>query len=262
MPNLLAHSLVAKRFIITEDELAPDHKKTFIHGNFDYILLGTQGPDPLFYMGVVPFHALHLPTASKMLGNKIHKTDAKRYFTLLIKQSYTIENTDERNKFRSFILGQIAHYLLDRECHPYIIYESGFDEEGKIKGRYHWEHAHFEAKIDVAIARKNKMNYFLSNPADVLKANKEELQLIDRNLVPVLKEMFGLKKLPKTLYSNAVTNMQSMIKFMNKHPGFKRRLVGRNSLGAMALPLKEDLGDVLNESRNTWRDPVTGAYRK
>ncbi len=259
MPNLLAHSLVAKRFIITEDEISPD-KSSFIHGNSDYILLGTQGPDPLFYMGIVPFHMLHIPTAMKKIGNKIHKTDARKYFSLLIKQSYTIEDSSERSKFQSFIFGQFAHYLLDRETHPYIIYESGFDEDGKITGKYHYEHAHFEAKIDVCLAKKHKMDYFLSNPEDVLNTNEETLSLIDRNFVPVLSEMFG-EKLPKKMYSNAVRNMKTMIRFMNKHPGFKRKLMGKTSIGAMALPLKEELGDILNESKNSWREPVSGVLR-
>ena len=259
MPNLLAHSLVAKRFIITEDEISPD-KSSFIHGNGDYISLGTQGPDPLFYMGIVPFHALHVPTALKKIGNRIHETDAKKYFSLLIKQSYTIEDYAERSRFQSFILGQFAHYLLDRETHPYVIYESGFDEDGKLTGKYHYRHAHFEAEIDVSLARKNKMNYFLTNPEDVLNTNDERLKLIDRNFVPVLSEMFS-EKLPKKMYSNAVRNMKATIKFMNRHPGFKSRLAGKTSLGAMALPLKEEMGDVLNETRADWKDPVSGRVR-
>ena len=52
MPNLLTHYLFAKRFSLKVEEIHrqnPDYQ-SFLTNNFEYLALGTQGPDPLFYL--------------------------------------------------------------------------------------------------------------------------------------------------------------------------------------------------------------------
>jgi hypothetical protein len=263
MPNLLAHNLVIKRFYIKEDELSGDDSDSthFIRNNLDFLSLGSQGPDPLFFVGVIPFHALHLFTAKKKFGNQIHQSDGKKYFRLLIEEAYTIEDDLERARFQSFILGQLAHYFLDREAHPYILYETGFDEDGKITGKYHYLHAHYEAQIDVCLAKKWKMTYFLDNPSDALPADKDFLRIIDMHFVPVLRRFFNDNHIPKKIYSNGITNMRSVIRNMNHHGKIKAKLIGKNSLSALYLPIDSADPKVLNESKEIWLDPVTGAKR-
>jgi hypothetical protein len=263
MPNLLAHSLVVKRFYIKEDEMPSVSKtqpKPFIKGNFAFLSLGSQGPDPLFYVGIIPFHALHLVTANKRLGNKLHKQDGKKYFRLLVEQSYMIDDDLEKCRFQSFIFGQLAHYLLDREAHPYVLYETGFDEDGRITGKYHYLHTHFEAEIDTSLAMKYRMNYFLSNPSDFIPTDKDFLKIIDRNLVPVLKKLFDEKNLPANLYSNAIINMHSWVRYINKG-NLRAKMFGKSSLSALKLPINKADTGCLNETKETWLDPVTGAKR-
>lgn len=262
MPNLLAHYLLAKRFSIRESEIALKNPNfnSFLEGNFDYFSLGTQGPDPLFFMGILPFH-LHLPTAMKKIGNQLHKSDGKRFFRFLIEQCYAIEpgkyNNKSLNQFMAFVFGQYAHYLLDREAHPYILYESGFDKNGKITGKYHYSHASFESKIDFCLAKKYKMEYFLKKPTDILVDHKSALKLVDIYFVPVLKRMFDFERLPKDMYSNGMHNYKSILSYTNSGSEMRIALVKKTNLGASRLPL-EVKEDVLNESRELWLDPVSG----
>ena len=121
MPNLLAHSLLVKRLYNNEVEKNSIEKKSFLVGNYDFLVLGSLGPDPLFYTGILPSHGLHLLTASKKVGNKLHKLDGKKLFKRMVEQVYFIENDKERNRYCAFVLGQFAHYLLDRISHPYIL---------------------------------------------------------------------------------------------------------------------------------------------
>lgn len=262
MPNLLAHYLLAKRFSLKEQEIRSrkGSSDSFLEGNFDYFSLGTQGPDPLFFVGILPWH-FHLKTAMKKIGNQLHKTDAKKYFRLLIEECYTIEpekrNVRAQSQFKAFVFGQFAHYLLDREAHPYILYESGFDDEGKITGKYHYSHARFETKIDFCLAKRFKMEYFLKDPVDILPDYKKALDLIDWHLVPVLKRMFNLKKLPKDMYSNGLLNYRKILSYTNGGTEKRIALVKNTNLGATRLP-KEVKEDVLNEKRQKWLDPVSG----
>ena len=52
MPNLLAHSLLVKRLYNNEVEKNSIEKKSFLVGNYDFLVLGSFGPDPLFYTGI------------------------------------------------------------------------------------------------------------------------------------------------------------------------------------------------------------------
>ncbi len=263
MPNLLAHYLLVKRFSLKYKEIESNYPNfhSFLDGNFDYLSLGTQGPDPLFYMGIIPFRGLHLPTAMKKVGNQIHKTDAKKYFRYLIQQCYSIDDTQTAGKeilrFKAFIFGQFAHYLLDRECHPYILYKSGFDKNGKIKGKYHYQHAYFESKLDFCLSEKYKMDHFLEDPQDILPNHPMVLKTIDRNFVPVLKQTFDLKKLPKNMYSNGLKNFRFWLKYTNHGTRARVFFFGKTNLSATRLP-KVVSEDVLNEKRDVWLDPVSG----
>ena len=263
MPNLFAHNLLVKRFSVKEKEIDARYPEfdSFLKGNFDYLALGTQGPDPLFYMGVIPFRGLHLPTAMKKIGNKIHKQDGKKYFRFLIDQCHSIDfvnQTDnEQKRFKAFIFGQFAHYLLDRETHPYVLYMSGFDSDGRITGKYHYEHAHFEAKIDYCLAKQYKMEFFLKNPASILPDRIGPLRVIDSHFVPVLKRLFDEKKLPKKMYSNGLNNFRFWQKFSNGGSNARVFFFGKSSLSATRLP-KEVNEDVLNLKKEIWLDPVTG----
>lgn len=258
MPNLLAHTLVVKRFYNRECEMGDAKEKdSILQGNYDFLVLGSLGPDPMFYVGIVPFHGLHIPTALKKIGNKIHKTDGKELFKSLIECVYVIDNDKEKKRFECYILGLLAHYFLDREAHPYILYKSGFDANGRITSHYHFEHAYYESNIDCSLAIKYSISHFVSNPDETIPENKRDLELIDSKLVPALEEMFNCH-LPKNFYSNSIRNMKSLLKWMNHNGNFKAKLLGKRiSLSAMYQPKEPDFSS-LNEEKNCWLDPCSG----
>lgn len=260
MPNLLAHSLIVKRFYNHENELGHfESCDSFVKGNYDFLVLGSLGPDPLFYTGIVPFHGLHLITALRKVGNRLHKTDGRTFFRYLIETWYNIDSDKEKRQFEAFIFGQLAHYLLDRESHPYILYESGFDKDGKITSHYHFDHAYFETNIDCALAQKYDINHFLTNPQDIISENRRSLDIIDWNLVPILEKMYGFK-LPKHLYTNAIRNMKSLLKTMNHHGTWKAKLLGKKiSLSAMVQTDHPDIS-TLNLDKKEWIDPTDGTH--
>lgn len=257
MPNLLAHYLLIKRFVLKKDEIDHNyHFDSFLNKNNDYVYMGTQGPDPLFYMGIIPFHGLHIPTALKKYGNKLHKLDGKKFFRYLIDECYRINDLDEQKSFQAFVFGQFAHYLLDRECHPYVLYMSGFDEEGKITGKYHYEHAYFESCLDFCLAKRFKMDYFVKDPQTILDTHMHPLEVVDRHLVPILARLFDDKKLPKKMYSNGWNNFRRWINYTNHGHRIRVLFFGKTNLSATRLPVEVN-EDVLNEKKETWYDPVT-----
>lgn len=267
MPNSLAHTLVVKNFYLKEGgKNFADFQGTFLFHNYEPLNLGSLGPDPLFYLGILP-PKLHLPTAKKRIGNKLHKLDGRELFRALLEEAVTIDIQDckvkkyserERNSFKAFVFGQFAHYLLDREAHPYILYESGFDENGKITGKYHYQHAYFESQIDVVLAKKYGLKGFLENPSEIYSCTKNIGTEIDFHFGNALKRIYPEIKLPKDFYSNALQNMSSLIRFMNHQGKLKAKLVGKNNLASLALPTWDCPESVLNLDHDLWRHPVTG----
>ena len=254
MPNFLAHSLVAKRVMAKEGKndsgfLASDTE--------DFFILGSFGPDALFYGGLLPQNGLHLGYARKKIGNKIHKTDAKDYFRLLVNEVYSTDDVKSRRQFEAFTLGQLSHYLLDSIAHPYIRYESGFDSNGRITGKFHYEPAHFESRIDAALGKKYGISYYLEPDHFPVCSKKKVLNCLEKPYDDVLKSRLKLKRLPKHYYSSCIKNWISIYKLSNKKGKFFTFLYGKSQLGAIRTPKDVDRS-VLNEEKQDWKNPVTG----
>ena len=154
MPNFLTHHLFVQDIYLKNNDKIDFKDRRFLKGNYFYLFWGSQGPDPLFFNGILPNNGFHPLYIKKKLGNKLHHDDFKKLLSCML---LNLEEVEEENKdaIKSFIFGQYAHYLLDSTCHPFIFYFSGFDENGKLTGKYHYKHAHYEMEIDVSLERRN-----------------------------------------------------------------------------------------------------------
>lgn len=245
MPNLFTHHLLVKEFyaeVSTSD--------SFLKNNFNCLALGTQGPDPLFYEGIVPGHMIRPILAKAKLGNEIHRSDGTKFMAQLLVQP------DMNDGYKSFVFGQFCHYILDRTCHPYVYYMSGFDSEGKLTGKYHYAHSHFEGELDVAMCLIHNFKDALKEPAKLFPADKVTLEKIEKGMTGAVSELFG-RKLPKDYYKNAVCNMRNAVKAINKMPGFMVKAMGNFVLAGQRLP-RECERTVLNETHELWKHPSTG----
>lgn len=256
MPSLLTHYRIVKRLYAEEVEGKLRPLPSFLEGNFEALALGAQGPDPLFFYPL----SGHFVVALRRYGSLLHDSDGRKFFRLLLKCCYDIDQPRELSRFRSFVLGQFAHYLLDRECHPYVYAQSGFDKNGELTGKFHYEHSAFESQIDVSIAKKAHMEYFLEHPEEVLSQDSFVLEAICRNFHAALLRYFPERKIPKNIYGSSVVWMRRAIRFVNRNPDLKRTLFHFSSLGGLALP-KTVEKDVLNERHRSWQDPITGEER-
>lgn len=246
MPNLIAHRIFIDQVIaerISSNKL------------LDALRLGTQGPDPLFYYGLIPWRSWHYLSALKKYGNLIHRTNGEEFFKKLISETQLISNPEEKSVFSAFVFGQIAHLVLDRAAHPYIYYSSGFDENGKLTGSFHYSHAKFESNIDAALAEMYTEYDFRGHTQDLLPYSPEVYRIIDRHLTPVVNSMFNAK-LTKHYYSNSIKNIRTMQKLTNVT--WLKRVTGKHSMfNALYTPKSIDK-DYLNLEHREWKHPTDG----
>lgn len=242
MPAALAHYLFAKD---TENPL---------DGAFR---LGTQGPDPFFFYGMVPWRKRKLTKEIQALGEEIHHSDFASAYAAMIAYAKNEAPEEDRSSLLSYLKGILAHYALDRSCHPYIFYRSGFDQEGRLTGHYGFAHKEFEALLDLTLSEKFS---FSRSPVKAMK--------IEEDLAKKISLLWAKSAYPgvgeDTFYAS-YKDYLTIENFLQSRSGWKRPIWKMlNKEGAMygfTYPhsaKKEESKDVLNLSKKPWMDPCTG----
>jgi len=107
MPAVYAHNFFG---IEVKRSLNPGLEK-FLNQNMDCFTLGLQGPDYLFFYK--PFRK----NPVNQLGYQIHNQPVRNFFGQALP---AIHKIGPDNPGYAYLLGFICHFMLDKECHPYI----------------------------------------------------------------------------------------------------------------------------------------------
>lgn len=111
MPSMMTHSLFANKvYNVLEKNL------THLKIKKSYYYWGAQGPDIFFYHGVLKKRE---PYPLNRIGHALHNhhiCDILERMNKFSKQYPTLDNY-----IKSYVLGFICHYALDRAAHPYVL---------------------------------------------------------------------------------------------------------------------------------------------
>ena len=135
MPALYAHlrfgEEVANALSPALQQLLQTHTGTF--------LLGTQGPDILFY---------HKPMKTNELrsfGRQLHRKTGGEIFSDQAKKITKTKEENEQSELLAYVCGFICHFTLDVFCHPYI--------DGNSSDKL--SHGKIESEFDKYVLRKD-----------------------------------------------------------------------------------------------------------
>ncbi len=245
MPACLTHYTFASRFT-PEDE----------RGYFDVIALGTQGSDPFFYYGILPFWSGEDKKEMQEVGETVHHSEiGDHYFKMM---EYALKSEKKEMLF-AYLDAIWMHYCLDRNVHPYVFYRSGMDETGHLSGFYKFSHGKFEAILDVYVGKKYET---FRKTSGTIKVKKDDLMEISRMWYQ-LHDVFPV--LTEDSFYRAAKAYKGVEGVLWSRSGAKRllfRLVGKESLAyGMSYPKRYkrfDYVDILNESHKEWAHPVSG----
>ena len=221
----------------------------------DAFLLGTQGPDPFFFFGMVPWRKKAEPAKIQGYAEELHHSD----FSLIYARMIAYANSQKgelQDTLLDYLKGAWAHYCLDRVCHPYVFYRSGFDENGQLKGHYGYAHKVFEALLDATLKKKHK----LPSPSRAMKIPQKKGMEISK-----MWQTGSPDFLNEDTFYESLRDYRSVESFLQSKTGCKRilwKMLGKeNVLYAFSYPVflkgKEGL-DALNAQKKEWRNPVTG----
>ncbi|HBE99314.1 MAG TPA: hypothetical protein DDW18_04750 [Firmicutes bacterium] len=256
MPAINTHYLFAKRHLEKESPYP------------DAFILASQGPDPFFFFGQLPWkrkereHRLDI----NRFGIGLHHEDITDIYVAMLEYA---RESEDKGLLLSFMKGIFLHYVLDRNCHPYIFSKTGFSSDPEMARFYSSCHTKSESAIDKILGeRDGSWNEDVSYCFG--KISEEDLLQISRMFFEANLLTDKYPFLEKDSYLKSVKDYMSVMKFVNKPHYFKRMLTsffGKESMAySLNYPrnLKKAYGDIdfLNEKHSSWPDPFSGEERR
>ena len=248
MPSSITHYLFAKSVLNSDIT------------NESIFFLGAQGPDVFFFYGYHPLYKENKKLISSF-GTKLHDINIAAAYDFM--HEYALNHEEHTEMIFSYIKGLFAHYTLDRATHPYIFYVTLFDNFEEQSKQYAFAHAYFETYVDNLFRKKCD---YVGNTFDMIKSKKSDLLILSEMYYELGKEMFPEFKLKKNSFYLAYKSMAFALKVLYSKKGYKKSFfetfMRKSLVNAMSHPkLVPDtiLGlDILNESKKTWKNPVSG----
>ncbi len=222
------------------------------------VLLGCQGPDPFFFYGSVPWRRRNNAAEITAFGAELHHADPAEYLADFGAVVSAIAAPDREAGF-AFLFGLGLHYVLDRAVHPYVFYESGFDEEGELTGHWKAAHAYFETLLTEAGGHGQRARLY--RPKRLFQARTSEVEMADRLFAAAYPDPCQPGR-----YAASWRDMTTVLETLWDSSGLKRlllkKLLGGDSQAYAMIrprgPEKGDSTDYLNKSRRFWRYPADG----
>ena len=238
-------------------EVIKRSKSTFLSSYKHILTLATQGPDPFFFYGMLPWHTPKDALDIQKMGSYFHKNDPEKHLHALyehaiLKQSDTL---------KAYAIGAIMHYILDKHIHPYVFSKSGFDASGQLSKPYIIYHSQLEVLMDVALLKKLSYKAKDVHPVKGIHIKNQTLDAIDLLYSEAYRDVCK-----RGYFKSAVEDMVTIYRFVYDRFGIKRKLfkmifgkTGRPFVISHPVSLKhKENKDVLNLTHVKWRHPETG----
>jgi hypothetical protein len=251
VPATMTHQMFAL-------EVIKRSKSTFLASHKDTLTLATQGPDPFFFYGMLPWHTKKDALDIQHLGSYFHKNDPEKHLHAL----YAHAVLKQKDKLKAYAIGAMMHYILDKHIHPYVFSKSGFDASGQLSKPYIIYHSQLEVLMDVALLKQLSYKAKDVHPVKGIQIKKHLLDDIDLLYNETYPDVCK-----RGYFKSAVDDMVTIYKVVYDRFGLKRKLfrrifgkTGRPFVISHPVSLKhKENKDVLNLSHVMWRHPETGA---
>ena len=248
MPSIVTHNLFCHDVLNN------------INSNIDINLyqIFAQSFDELFYYS---FFFPFLGKKERKFGYYCHRHNVNDYFKNII--SYIDGNNYHNNKsLLSYLYGSICHYVLDKNCHPYVFYYSGDANQNK---RWVGLHEKMEVEID-AYMLKLKENKDLRHKSMTnrlfpkVNVDKILLECMDK----VFEDTFNATGMGRKYFRSVKTGRFIMRFLVTDHIGIKKLLyrikdfilpAKTRRYQYLSFYVKNVDKDYLNIDNNTWKYP-------
>lgn len=268
MPAILTHDFFGQDAY----GKALESVRLFTPDERDAFLLGNQGPDPLFYLAIVP----NGMDDFKHLGNELHHSNPSGVLSSL-RHACDAMPEEDQGVAQAYTAGFLCHYLLDSTVHPFVYYwqnglcEAGVDGLDASDGNL--VHAEIERDLDeMVLFAKTHQTVATYRPYErVLLARDRVLELLGA----LYAEAFCLERtdnpqVARQVFPTAVKSFRLVQHLFYSPTSAKARVLGvfekpilrqRYSL-CQAMSHRDraqETSDFDNRQHQVWENPFTHA---
>lgn len=231
----------------------------------DMVLIGTQGPDPFYFYGLVPWRPRPGRGRVAAFADFLHGADPLDFFPVLADRAAAMDSAlggagrDAAGRAVSFTYGLLLHYLLDRSLHPYVYYRTGFDAKGETKGIFGVDHGFFETGMGES--GRGSESEESTSPGRLFAADADDLSAAGALFAAAFPE-----RILSEDYAASWRDMRTVLGVLWDPTLVKRKVLDALGLHdtrprSMMRPIRDparDGIDYLNEAKTPWRHPVDG----
>ncbi len=230
-------------------------------------ILGSQGPDPFFFYGQIPWKKRKHKEDVNSYGMTLHHMDITDTYLALM--DYANNGGEDKELLWAFIEGLLIHYSMDRNCHPFIFAKSGFTDKEEDKKLWSLSHMWYETLLDNIIGKKYGTLTIYAGEK-YLKIDNKMLLKISKMWEVVNKKVHVKDNINEKAFYQSVHDYKTAMKITNVPHGFSfwftKHIMGDYSQShRMNIPLNmpkmyENI-DFLNIEHKQWPNCVTGEMR-
>jgi len=258
MPSIVTH------YLFSEDVYEKSSKDIheILKNQKQIYHIFAQSFDNLFYYNLL------LPKKGKeirKLGNTAQRIHIDTYFKNII---LAIKKTKmEKNpEILAYLYGSLAHYILDRNCHPFVIYHAGHFDPKKPNYKYRGKHAQIEVNIDaVLFEEKTMIPLYQAKLGHILLPKIRFSSQLKEILTTVYQQTFHVSNMAQ-IYEKSVRQGHYILRFfVTDHFGIKKKcyqlfdfLFFRNpqKYQNLSFYIRRKNENYLNRYHHKWCNPV------
>ncbi len=257
MPATYTHNRFAKDIYSNLDENLQKELKN----NYTELMLFAQSFDNLYFYNFY----FHKGKKYRKLGNYAHKNNVNDYFKNII--TYILKQKEIKPEYKAYLYGSLAHYILDKNMHPYVFYKTGTFFPRKVEThKYNGLHTKFEFMLDAIFYNYDYKISYKKNNIVKEKFPKIIFSTDLKNIIDYsFKETFNEKNIGKIfnksyldyrlalkyIYQDKSGLKKNLLKVFDKLTGKKIQNMQWHSMHIVSLDYS-----ILNIERKKWIYPA------
>ena len=206
MPNVVTHGLMA---LDVYNQLDESRVKSAIKKFPKAFLLGSNGPDILFYYNVFPWQNQKQNQKVADFGHAVHTSNINEFYNVGIEFILNINDVRRQEILISYLAGHLQHWALDSLAHPFVFYRSG-----ELKGITRYDHYRYESMVDALMVMYVKKRRLQDLHAKrFVDVNDEERRVIASFYQRILQKVFKIST-EQQVIDSAILSFKQVLNFL------------------------------------------------
>lgn len=263
MPSIVTHYLFSEAII---QKTTPKIQKHLKNKQKTYHIFA-QSFDNLFYYNLLTWKK---GKQIRKLGTKYQQENCSEYFQNII-QNIKEQQLQENSEILSYLYGSLTHYILDRNCHPFIIYQAGWIDASNPNYKYRGNHEKIEVSIDAILYKeKRKSPLYKAKLSDTLLPKIKFSKTLKNLITQTYQQTFNQENMG-SIYETSTNQGHYILKyFVTDRTGIKKiaykifdKIFTKNLTMYQYLSFhttKPDI-NILNRNHEPWFHPTDNTLK-